>query len=93
MGKRRLTNNNCKMPCSGILGSVRLGRLKAPTPHSTTFFCLRETASQFPLSQTKKRQLFRTLNERRKIYVKIILPKVFGRNVPSMARGIFHKKI
>ena len=61
MGKRRLTNNNCKMPCSGILGSVRLGRLKAPTPHSTTFFCLRETASQFPLSQTKKRQLFRTL--------------------------------
>jgi len=34
-----------------------------PTPHYTTFFCLRETASQFPLSQTKKRQLPITLND------------------------------
>jgi len=34
---RRLTNGNCSPPCSGGSGSVRLGRLKAPTPHSTTF--------------------------------------------------------
>jgi len=37
MGVLRLTNGNCSPPCSGGSGSVRLGRLKAPTPHSTTF--------------------------------------------------------
>jgi hypothetical protein len=31
-----LTNGKCTPPEGGS-GSVRLGRLKAPTPHSTTF--------------------------------------------------------
>jgi len=39
------------------LGSVRLGRLKAPTPHSTTFFCARKNATHFSLSGTKKRRI------------------------------------
>jgi len=39
------------------LGSVRLGRLKAPTPHSTTFFCARKNATHFSLSSAKKRRI------------------------------------
>jgi len=41
------------MPCSGILGSIRLGRLKAPTPHSTTFFCARKTLRVFLIERKK----------------------------------------
>jgi len=51
------------MPCSGILGFVRLGRLKAPMPHSTTFFCARKTLRVFLIGH-KKRQLPRTLSAR-----------------------------
>ena len=44
----RLTNGNCKMPCSGILGFVRLGHgFAIPTPHSTTFFFARKTLRVF----------------------------------------------
>jgi len=49
----RITNGNCKMPCSGILGFVRLGRLKAPTPHYTTFFCVRKMLAHFPYRAQK----------------------------------------
>jgi len=59
----RITNGNCKIPCSGILGSIRLGRLKTPTPHSTTFCRLRGKPAVFPLSQPPKRQLPVTLDE------------------------------
>jgi len=43
----RKTNGNYKMLCSGILGSIRLDRLKAPTPHCTTFFYARKTLRIF----------------------------------------------
>ena len=32
--KRHITNGNCSPPYSGGSASIRLGRLKAPTPHS-----------------------------------------------------------
>jgi len=49
----RITNGNCKMLCLGILGFVRLGRLKAPTPHYTTFFYARKTLRVFLIGRKK----------------------------------------
>jgi len=52
--QRRLTNGNCKMPYSGILGSVRLGHgFAIPTPHYTTFFCARKTLRVFLIGHKK----------------------------------------
>ena len=61
--QRHITNGNCKMPCSGILGFVRLGHgFGIPTPHYTTFFAPVKRFA-FSLSGAKKRQLPRTLDE------------------------------
>ena len=58
-----ITNGNCKKPCSGILGFVRLGHgFAIPTPLYTTFFCARKTLRVFLIGH-KKRQLPRTLCE------------------------------
>jgi len=42
---------------TAILSSIRLGRLKAPTPHSATFFCARKNATRSSLSGAKNRNL------------------------------------
>jgi hypothetical protein len=58
--KAKITSPNrivCANRLFGGLGSVRLGRLKAPTPHSTTFFCARKNALHFSLSGAKKRRI------------------------------------
>ena len=42
------------MPCSGILGSVRLGHgFAIPTPHYTTFFCARKMLRIFLIGRKK----------------------------------------
>jgi len=42
------------MPCSGILGFVRLGHgFAIPTPHYTTFFCARKTLCVFLIERKK----------------------------------------
>jgi len=59
----RLTNGNCCGRCPRPRVPQKSSRA---TPFvvfcSTTFFCLRETASQFPYRKQKKRQLPRTLS-------------------------------
>ena len=76
MPQLHITNGNCKMPCSGILGSTKNQSAQAPLwvfvpPH----FFVPVKHFVFSLSGTKKRQLPRTLCAIHPRFIEYILTK------------------